>query len=100
MGRGPQGGPYPSPAALPARPPSYDLRHAAVSLWLNSGVPATEVARRAGHGVAVLLKIYAHCIDGQADAANKRITDALGIHDAQPEPEPVDEGDDGSAQAS
>jgi integrase len=55
----------------------YDLRHAAVSLWLNSGVPATEVARRAGHGVAVLLKIYAHCIDGQADAANRRITDAL-----------------------
>jgi integrase len=46
----------------------YDLRHAAVSLWLNSGVPATEVARRARHGVAVLLKIYAHCIDGQADA--------------------------------
>jgi hypothetical protein len=26
----------------------YDLRHAAVSLWLNSGVPATEVARRLG----------------------------------------------------
>jgi integrase len=50
----------------------YDLRHAAVSLWLNSGVPATEVARRAGHGVAVLLKIYAHCIDGQADAAHHR----------------------------
>jgi hypothetical protein len=49
-----------------------------VSLWLNSGVPATEVARRAGHGVAVLLKIYAHCICGRADAANRRITDALG----------------------
>ena len=41
-------------------------------------MPATEVARRAGHSVAVLLKIYAHCIDGQDDAANKRITDALG----------------------
>jgi hypothetical protein len=27
-------------------------------------------ARRRG-----LLKIYAHCIDGQADAANRRITD-------------------------
>ena len=52
-----------------------------MSLWLNSGVPATEVARRAGHGVVVLLKIYAHCIDGQADAANKRITDALGSDD-------------------
>ena len=56
-----------------------------MSLWLNSGVPATEVARRAGHGVAVLLKIYAHCIDGQADAANRRITDALGVQDTQPE---------------
>jgi hypothetical protein len=64
----------------------YDLRHAEVSLWLNSGVPATEVARRAGHGVAVLLKIYAHCIDGQADAANQRITDALGSKDTEPEP--------------
>jgi integrase len=78
----------------------YDLRHAAVSLWLNSGVPATEVARRAGHGVAVLLKIYAHCIDGQADAANKRITDALGAQDTQPGSEPGDEGDDDIEQAS
>ena len=56
-----------------------------MSLWLNSGVPATEVARRAGHGVAVLLKIYAHCIDGQADAANQRITDALNAGDTDPE---------------
>ena len=78
----------------------YDLRHAAVSLWLNSGVPATEVARRAGHGVAVLLKIYAHCIDGQADAANQRITDALGVQDTQSESEPGDEGDDDIEQAS
>jgi hypothetical protein len=74
----------------------YDLRHAAVSLWLNSGVAATEVARRAGHGVAVLLKIYAHCIDGQADAANHRITDALDTPDAEPDDE---EGDD-TEQAS
>jgi hypothetical protein len=54
-----------------------------VSLWLNSGVPATEAARRAGHGVAVLLKVYAHCIDGQDNAANKRIDDALGTGDFQ-----------------
>ena len=33
----------------------YELRHAAVSQWLNSGVPATEVAHRAGHGVEVLM---------------------------------------------
>jgi hypothetical protein len=88
------GAQYRSP--LGRRP--YDLRHAAVSLWLNSGVPATEVARRAGHGVAVLLKIYAHCIDGQAGAASRRITDALGAQDA--EPEPGDEEDGDSEQAS
>jgi len=83
------GAQYRSP--LGRRP--YDLRHAAVSLWLNSGVPATEVARRAGHGVAVLLKIYAHCIDGQADAANQRITDALGTRDTQPEPGDDEDGE-------
>ena len=76
----------------------YDLRHAAVSLWLNSGVPATDVARRAGHGVAVLLKIYAHCIDGQADAANQRITDALSTPEA--DQDPGDEGDADSEPAA
>jgi hypothetical protein len=59
---------------------------------------ATEVARRAGHGVTVLLKIYAHCIEGQADAANQRITDALGAKDTQPEP--GDEADGDSEMAS
>ena len=65
----------------------------AISRWLNSGVPATEVARRAGHGVAVLLKIYAHCIDGQATAANQRIADALGTGDAEQDPGDEDSGD-------
>ena len=67
----------PAQHASPLARRPYDLRHAAVSLWLNAGVPATEVARRAGHGVAVLLKVYANCIDGQADAANQRIGTAL-----------------------
>ena len=49
-------------------------------------MPATEVARRAGHGVAVLLKIYAHCIDGQADAAQQRITAALGTTERESGP--------------
>jgi hypothetical protein len=40
-------------------------------------VPATEVARRAGHGVAVLLTVYANCIDGRAGPANQRISHAL-----------------------
>jgi hypothetical protein len=64
-----------------------------VSLWLNSGVPATEVARRAGHGASVLLKICAHCIDRQADAANQRITDALGVKDTETEPGGEEDGD-------
>ncbi|HET6193342.1 MAG TPA: hypothetical protein VFE59_40785 [Trebonia sp.] len=49
-------------------------------------MPATEVARRAGHGVAVLLKIYAHCIDGQADTANQHITAALTTPRQSPAP--------------
>jgi integrase len=74
----------PAQQASPLARRPYDLRHAAVSLWLNAGVPATEVARRAGHGVAVLLKVYANCIDGQAGPANQRISDALDGHDSEP----------------
>jgi hypothetical protein len=44
---------------------------------LNAGVPATEAARRLGHSVAMLLKRYANCIDGQELAANERIVRAL-----------------------
>ncbi|MET9313684.1 hypothetical protein ABZX12_17845 [Kribbella sp. NPDC003505] len=60
---------YASPLAR--RP--YDLRHACVSLWFNSGVPATQVAEWAGHSVNVLLKVSASCIDGQDEAAKRRI---------------------------
>ncbi|WP_436837535.1 hypothetical protein [Micromonospora rifamycinica] len=35
----------------------YNLRHAAVSLWLNAGVPATQVAEWAGHSVNVLMRV-------------------------------------------
>jgi integrase len=62
---------------LAARP--YDLRHAAVSLWLNPGVAAPQVAEWAGHSVQVLLKVYAKCIDGEEGVARRRISDALGL---------------------
>ena len=55
----------------------YDLRHACVSTWLNGGVPPAQVAEWAGHSVAVLLKVYAKCIDGQDQIAKRRIEDAL-----------------------
>ena len=45
-------------ASLIARPP-YDLRHAAVSTWLNAGVAPPQVAEWAGHSVDVLLRVYA-----------------------------------------
>ncbi|NDL60838.1 tyrosine-type recombinase/integrase [Phytoactinopolyspora sp. XMNu-373] len=59
-----------------ARP--YDLRHAAVSTWLNAGVPATQVAEWAGHSVDVLLATYAKCIDGEAQRNRAKIDQALG----------------------
>jgi integrase len=50
--------------ASPLAKRPYDLRHAAVSTWLNSGVPAPEVAEWAGHSVTVLLEVYAKCWRG------------------------------------
>jgi integrase len=63
---------------LPLARRPYDLRHAAALPWLNAGVPPTEVARRLGHSVAVLLKVYANCIDGGEDGVNDRIGGAPG----------------------
>jgi integrase len=60
----------------------YQLRHAAVSLWLNAGVPATQVAEWAGHSVHVLMKVYAKCLDGQEDAARLRVAAALSLDTA------------------
>lgn len=60
---------------LAARP--YDLRHSALSTWLNSGVDPTEVAERAGNSVEVLLGRYAKCLDGRQEVANRRIEDLL-----------------------
>ena len=68
-----------SVAAMPgaARLRPYDLRHAALSLWLASGAPPAEVAARAGHSVRVLLTIYAHCIPGCDQIASQHIEEAL-----------------------
>ena len=59
-------------ASLLARRP-YDLRHAAVSTWLNAGVAPAQVAEWAGHSVHVLLTVYAKCISGQQDEAKRLI---------------------------
>ena len=62
-------------ASLVARRP-YDLRHAAVSTWLNASGNPAQVAEWAGHSVDVLLRTYAKCIAGQQEEAKRRILEA------------------------
>jgi len=61
---------------LVARRP-YDLRHAALSLWLNAGGDPAQIAARAGNSVAVLLTVYTHCIHGRDDLLNQQIDHVL-----------------------
>ena len=68
-------GPDLAATGLARRP--YDLRHAALSLWLSAGAPPAEVAACAGHSVTVLLSVYAHCIDGQDRITNQLIEHVL-----------------------
>lgn len=81
-------GPALAATGLARRP--YDLRHAALSLWLNaSGAPA-EVAARAGTSVHVLELVYAHCICGQEEVISQRIEDALTVGSGiRQQPRPV-----------
>jgi integrase len=67
----------PSEVASPLAARPYDLRHAAVSTWLNAGIPPTQVAEWAGHSVNVLLRVYAKCIVGQHLAAIRRLSEVL-----------------------
>ncbi|MEU3601033.1 site-specific integrase [Streptomyces sp. NPDC006798] len=55
----------------------YGLRAAGVSLWLDSGVAPSEVARRAGHSIAVLFRFYAKAIHRNQQHSNQQIERAL-----------------------
>ncbi|MFE2599971.1 tyrosine-type recombinase/integrase [Streptomyces sp. NPDC059396] len=55
----------------------YSLRHAGISLWIKAGVDPVEVARRAGHSLAVLWRFYAKLLRGQQNHANDLIAAAL-----------------------
>jgi len=57
---------------------AYDLRHAALSLWLNAGGDPAQIAARAGNSVAVLFTVYSHCIHGRDDLLNQQISRVLG----------------------
>lgn len=66
----------PAEYASPLARRVYDLRHACVSTWLNGGVAPALIAEWAGHSVAVLLRVYATCIDGHDLIAERRIEEA------------------------
>ena len=63
-------------AESPAAQRPYDLRHPAVSTWLNATGDPAQVAKWAGHTVDVLLRVYAKYIAGRQEAAKRRIYDA------------------------
>jgi integrase len=68
----------------------YDLRHAAVSTWLNATGDPAQVAEWAGHTVDVLLRVYAKCISGRQEAAKRRIFDATRPLRAPEPPNPAE----------
>ena len=66
----------PELAATPLARRPYDLRHAALSLWLNAtGAPA-EVAARAGNSTRVLQEVYAQCVNRRDEVISRQIDDA------------------------
>ena len=69
-------GPELAASGLARRP--YDLRHAALSLWLNAGGDPAEIAARAGNSVAVLLTVYCHRIHGHEDLLTSRSATSSG----------------------
>lgn len=51
----------------------YDLRHAAATMMLQAGVPPAEVARRLGHSIDILLRVYAGVLVEERDRSNDLI---------------------------
>ncbi|MFE9699459.1 tyrosine-type recombinase/integrase [Streptomyces sp. NPDC006270] len=68
-------------AKTPLAEVPYGLRAAGVSLWLESGVSPAEVARRAGHSIAVLFRFYAKAIRRNQHHANQQIERSLEASD-------------------
>jgi integrase len=67
----------PEVVASPLAKRPYDLRHAAVSTWLNATSDPVRVAEWAGHSVGVLLRVYAKCLDGGEQQARELVAARL-----------------------
>lgn len=57
----------------------YDLRHTAATMMLRAGVTPSEVARRLGHSVEMLMRIYAGVFEDEAARANALIEKELQL---------------------
>lgn len=51
----------------------YDLRHSAASTMLSAGINPAEVARRLGHSVDMLMKVYASVFQDERERANQSL---------------------------
>ncbi|WP_329456785.1 tyrosine-type recombinase/integrase [Streptomyces sp. NBC_01497] len=71
-------------ARTPLAAVPYSLRHAGISLWIKAGVEPPEVARRAGHSLAVMYRVYAKILRGHQSHANQLISAALLVSDSDP----------------
>jgi len=80
-------GPSLAATSLARRP--YDLRHAALTLWLNATSAPADIAARAGNSPRVLHDTYTHRIHGHDNTTNQQIDQALhapvtGSHSERP----------------
>ena len=67
---------WPSPHPL-AESSVYNLRHAAATTMLRAGVSPAETAKRLGHSVDILLRVYAGVATNEQAAANELLDKAL-----------------------
>jgi integrase len=64
--------------ASPLAETPYDLRHAAVSTWLNAGISPAQVAEWAGQSPEVLWRDYAKCLAGGEVELRRRMEAGYG----------------------
>lgn len=66
-----------------ARATVYDLRHAAATTMLLAGLSPAEVARRLGHSVDVLMRVYAGVFNDERGRSNQQLDDFLAVTGAR-----------------
>jgi integrase len=59
----------------------YDNRHAGISVMLNAGVDATDVAERAGNSAEVIHRVYGHRTAGRDQINNLKVEAFLAEHE-------------------